>query len=534
MSKQYHNYKDLEKAIEKVITKSSSDGTAPIIPRTFASMSDFEANGGCSTYGIGRVWIGNNLYYSNGISLSNKAVSFATLEEFEAAGGAAANPGPSWIGGNLKYYKSTSEQNTYGVSDPFVESALAAAIAGTGFLDFALISDSNGLFNSSTDGGWEIGICKAMQAAGSDMYATPMESVNCNYGSGMSYAGYISIASTLLGGMSGAPTDLDESFLDSLIHAYGYSASGALTATDKNIFLFNPTLIGGSSEDWVYRQYRGSFAAGGGAIGLSARLGYSPYTTLASLSATSVSGTNPAVDVETYDEIAMTLPGVTGGIEVRNIAATTTGQQFFGYSYAYRSTLTGGFSSSILSASGGWGLVNGGTTGAAGSISRHLKNKSPEKLANWFQKIRERQTWYGVDPKVILVINEGMNDRAYTSVHDYKAELKSLVSYLRSIYAMVGEPEAELGFILMPSHRISDTEGTDNQANLTAYSTAADEIAITETNCASFNLNNLMTESEALAAGGTYGWYSSADHYHLLIAGNTELFSRGIHQVLGL
>lgn len=417
-----------------------------------------------------------------------------------------------------------------GVRDVDMWRDLKLATSSTGLFDFVLIADSNGL---AEGGGWAYGILEGLRNMTFNLYGTPILAVAENGGSGLSIGTdrhYVGLPSGAIGAPTGAPQFCEDQFgsLDSNTE-YAYVASGNVADT---FFNFRPDSYGSTTGDpWTARLHHATFASGGGVLTTDVRMGFSPYTQLASDDAVDCATGKDGFQVHDQKfNCSFALPG--DSQEFRLKSATLV--SFCSYMSAFKSDAVGGFSCSILANLGGWALAGKtpDTTTAGSFYQNKLLTKKRENIGTFFRYIRERQVTLGKSPSICITLSYGMNDRSANSIAEFKEKLALTYEFMKSAYMLGGGAESELSFILMPSHRVSDTEGTDGQADLTGYSGAADELALGLKRVSSVNLNALFTETEAI----TNSWYASggADHYHLTNAGSAALWERAMTQVFGL
>lgn len=449
-------------------------------------------------FGVGPVWIDGVEYWSNGVYFIKS------------------------IGGKI--------DTGVGVYDSDINQDLHQASSGSGVVDFILVADSNGL---AYGGGWLYGILEGLGwNLGYNLYGSPILSVVENNGSGLSVGTdrqYVAISSGSIGEQSGAPAFCEDQFTRlSNQAAYSYVAAGSEASLFGN---FRPgSYKSTTGDEWVARLHHATFASGGGELTTDVRLGVTPYTQLAQDETVNCDTGKDGFQVHDQ-KFNSDFTVETNSQEYRLKAATL--KLFMSYLSFFKSNVTNGFSCSLLSGLGGWQLggkvADGGISGSF--YQNRLLTVAREEVGRYFRIVRERQIALCKRPKICIVINMGMNDRAYNSKAEYKEKLALTYEFLKSAYMIAGGSESELSIILMPSHRVSDNESTDNQDSLTGYSQAADELAIELPRTASINLNSLFTEAEAI----TNNWYASvSDRAHLSNAGNAALWARGLSQVFNL
>lgn len=412
----------------------------------------------------------------------------------------------------LPYYP-TKADTGYGVADASIQKILRDARDGKQYVDILLFSDSNGHFGNY---GWVAGMMKGSHEAGIPLYGTPVLTNNENDGLGRNFGGMVTaLGGGSVGATSGAPDFAEKSFLSLKYSKYLYLDNGSLPS--KTFLFIRPEFPGGHAHTWNFRQHYAKFASGGAPFQLRSRLEQAPGTLLGSASLTSVGDD----DHLTYADLAVDASSANVLIGF-GCNPGGNAKQFFSYVLGWRTDLTGGICINIPAYYGGEKLTD--------LVYTHLPSQTDDQLRGYFDVIRQKHLSLNQQPRLVMCLNMGMNDRTVTSVAAYKAAMVSFMDRIRRAYFSIGGMESELFFILMPSHRITDDPKNNEQNRLNDFSNAADDLALVWSNTASINLQNLFTCAEGVARG----WYDSGGPYHLLFEGTTELWKRALNRVFGI
>lgn len=412
----------------------------------------------------------------------------------------------------LPYYP-TKADTGYGVADAAIQKILRDARDGKQYVDILLFSDSNANFGNY---GWVAGMMQGSHDAGIPLYGTPVMTNNERGGGGRNFGEMVkSLGGGAIGTTSGAPAFAAENFLELQYLDYLYLAEGSLPS--KTFMYVLPNFPGGHAHTWNFRQHYAKFAEGGAPFQLRCRLEQSPGTLLASASLTSEGD----YDHLTYADL---VADASSANVLIGFGCNSGGnaKQFFSYVLGWRTDLTGGICINMPGFYGGEKLTD--------FVYTHLPTQTDKQLRGYFDVIRQKHLSLNQQPRLVMCLNMGMNDRTVTSVATYKAAMVSFMDRIRTAYFSIGGMESELFFLLMPSHRISDDPYDTQQNTLNAYSNAADDLALVWSNTASINLQNLFTRAEGVARG----WYDSGGPYHLLFEGTTELWKRALNRVFGI
>lgn len=448
---------------------------------------------------------------------SDGAGRFASMSEAPSA--ADYGVGPAWIGGvqtwsdGFSWRTSKKLIKSEGVYDDSLRAALEEAQQGYGLVDVFLLSDSNTALGGY---GWDSGFQAAFADIGMVAYGTGFVSANENNGNGAGTGYNFNYGGPLLGAATGADEFCVNSFTELSVAKYAYLASD----TDNSggaLFILQP-IAGGINDTWNFRVSYAKWASGGGSFIQRVRLAQSPYSTIADSESIACTGG----DVIANADLQATVSGITNTdhqIEYGLArASAVTAKAFFSYMSAHRTNPDRGFGASVMYGTGGKKISDvENETAALTSIRR----------AAMLMHARQRQLDLGRSPKILIILNYGMNDKAISV--SQSAFAKSTVNVMQMItagYVANGGIHNELHWLLMPSHRITDNDASPDQALLNSYSIAADKIAESWPRCGSANLSRLMTAAEATASD----WYDSngSDTAHLLFAGNRELARRAL------
>lgn len=404
-----------------------------------------------------------------------------------------------------KNYKASTN---YGVADSWIAEALQQAKAGNALVDLVNIGDSN---TSNESMGWMHGLLQGFRDRGGNIYSTGFVSASCAAGSGLAINLW-STASSAIGVTSGAPSHLDGQIVDfagmATQHQYAYLDANNATPTPRLTWF--PDRFGASAgETWRAWFEYGNFATGGGSFNISIRLDQSPYTNYA----------NSDVACNTGDNIVLgyldgTVP-TTSRTAIR--IGPVTANAWFGYLCADRLDALYGVCSHLLAALGGWQLQGSSLT----SLWKQIRYKDADTVGRFLVRIRRKQMLHGFVPKIIIVI--GMTPNTQENVlNDWHSSLIQLIDWLRGAYSRAGGIEDELGFILIPGHRVDDTPSAWQQMR-SACAAAAESVALQQPRVACVNLHTALTHAQMQANG----WYASGggDVSHLAATGFVEVSS---------
>jgi hypothetical protein len=192
------------------------------------------------------------------------------------------------------------------------------------------------------------------------------------------------------------------------------------------------------------------------------------------------------------------------------------------YSRAYNPSEQSGFSYSTLAAYGGQ---------PSRILAGALKSASDTSLTYYFSQLRRLQ---GASKNIVLVINEGFNDRGDSSMSvgdspavgssaaGFKDNTLAIVKRITAIWLANGWDTQELSWVFMPSHPVF---GSDD-ALLAAYRQAARELTSVVPQSVAVDLSELTSVDEMTANG----WYfdGGGSDAHLSTLGYEQLSLRAV------
>ncbi|RWI22877.1 MAG: hypothetical protein EOQ92_18355 [Mesorhizobium sp.] len=392
------------------------------------------------------------------------------------------------------------------------------ARAATQRIDIVGIGDSNQVLSGF---GWDDGIQYAMSRY-FPMYATGLISQNENNGSGSGLGYLYNRAGALIGATSGAPAGLDKYLnrgLGGLFPArYTYVADGSSVGSNTTIGLVLaancPLDNGGPLECDLHW---GSFDSGAGTFRPFARLGQSPFTTLA-VAASPISTNTGAIAMQrTTLSMAANPARSSQPVEFKPTRTGTdgiTGPYFSTFMRVSNPVRTTGYCYHTLEYRGGE---------SARTMAYDLQQATDDTLSYYFAEVRRLQ---GASKCVIIMVNSGLNDRleALTSVgpaavadgdspEAFVDNCTAITQRIQAIWTLNAWSQDELHFVFMVSHPVSDPD----DAELISYRSAIAAYAATLDQGYTIDLADKISSAQMLANG----WYASGgvDKSHMTLAG---------------
>lgn len=321
-------------------------------------------------------------------------------------------------------------------------------------IDFLLIGDSNTVFGGS---GWDHGIQHAL-ANNFQMYATGLISAKENYGHGAGAGYFYASGDRADASTYGAPLELNNYMDGSLMpQNYGYLSTGQFT---QGHGLFTAAPADADPLDILHSDIRyhycyGSFPSGDGQFRPGIRNESTPYDSITQSDWVQTNTGQYGVHWGNLD---------TGGNQISKISGrfadteTTNGAQAPYLAYFSRMEIperTAGFSVSTMFYQGGASLYD----------MAYAFNHAHDKTI-WLNLYEARRLQESVNqiPKIIIVVNSGVNDRneaetslgpgKYTdgdSAEAYVDNLKSLISRVEDVWK-ANFSDGELYWLIAPSH----------------------------------------------------------------------------------
>jgi len=383
------------------------------------------------------------------------------------------------------------------------------------------IGDSNQLFGGY---GWHDGMARALELAYGGLWGTGVYPL-FNNGNSFWGNGYrANPISTFNLAATGQPAQFD-AFMTSL---GGNGATPPPTwianaSTSQPGLGFEVDALGSYNTIRWHFTY-GQFPGWTGSATPGIRLGASPFWTLATGTAISSSGTAGLVDASLDLPANTAWPGVTLEARLGVPSAVATGEHFLTVQWAEAVERTSGWSYQTLAAQGGV---------STRVILQSLNSFGLNSLVEYFRQVRRG---LGAQKVVVVGINEGLNDRNDTSASigpvggldsstqaGFKDNTQGIINLIRAAYAQAGWSTADLYFVLMPSHPVSNPD----DAELITYRAAVEEIAETDSNVIVVRIDDFIDSTEMLARG----FYQSggSDVSHLTLAGYNEISERVVN-----
>lgn len=396
---------------------------------------------------------------------------------------------------------------------------MALAQAAVRRVDIVMLGDSNQKFGGD---GWDAGLLWALSQR-YQQYASPLYGVrnSISYEGGSGTTGF---------GTSHSVVDTNDAMPPEFLPFVGpagkngaYNAEGDFNSNGGAIMVSSDSPLG------VNNALRAHFKCvkfpGGGTFQPGWRRGSSPYNTL-------VAGTpfnfSAAQIEEGFHTVDLPAGSRDHALELKyRWSAASVGPNMLLTSRIENPSRLAGFSITNLYAAGGQSLWD---------MAEYLRTQTLLSLANFFKELRRLQVQAGQKPIVEIYINSAINDqnenmspsqgwRADTvpsSAASYLDNLEYIRNRLIDAYEYHGFDAAELYFLIMPSHPISDPDGV----KVASYRKAAKSFC-QYPRCSMVDLSLLTTAAEIAANG----WLSEGtDVNHLVLPGNKALALRALNK----
>ena len=388
-------------------------------------------------------------------------------------------------------------------------------------VDFVAYGDSNQVLGSH---GWDHGWTTALRAAYAQ-YATQLLRLDTHFAEGVYANGY-----TVSYDDSGAPEGLDQyapKSVDFSGRTYAFVADGS-TNNNGNIGINITSDADYQELDLRYHLYHGTFDSGSGEFYMSIRLNQSPYTEYIKSGPHATNTGSLGIAHRTLDLSAdAARAGMTLAARPIGNGNTTTGPAFFLYNRLEATGRTAGFAFSSFYHVGGQSLYD---------MAKATQDWGSPALTQYFSAIRETQ---GATPRVVVVINSGLNDRGETetsvgsvpnsdgdSREAFLDNLLAITTAIENTWTANGWDLEELHFICYSAHPVSDPEDTE----LETYRDVSRLWALMGERRTAVDMSGLTDNAEMSSSG----WYASggSDVSHLTQAGYEALAPRIIDYVL--
>jgi hypothetical protein len=385
-------------------------------------------------------------------------------------------------------------------------------------VDFVGMGDSNQLLGGT---GWDHGFQYALFQR-YPMYATGLLAAGENGGNG---------AGTGFGYSTAGPSSYTAGSMPSQIAQYQtnvFPSGGGFYGTVGGFAVGVAVGLDGtslpSSNSLVFELHHGTFPSGTHTATIGVRNGIPNYDviTTQSVNATTGSYGMTHTDISLTANPSRTIPlearwAIPGGADSVDMAWL--------YSRAYSPAATHGFSYSTLAGYGGQ---------PTRAVANALNAATDASLSYYFSQLRRLQ---GSNKHVVLVINEGFNDRldsamsvgpspaVSSSAAGYKDNVLAIVNRIKAIWQSNGWDVKELNWVFMPSHAIS----TPDDASLVAFRDAMSQLTAVVPQSVAIDLSKIATPEEMSANN----WYLSGDTSfgHLSQAGYEVLSDRVIDTI---
>lgn len=392
-------------------------------------------------------------------------------------------------------------------------------------VDIIGIGDSNQLFGGT---GWNHGFQYVLDQRYT-MYATSLfcHNENNNSGFGSTFKG--NIMPNRIGDVSGAPASL-EAFLDrslGKVHEYGHLTDGESFdgAAGLKLDADHPVIV---DDDDVRADFHyGTFESGSGSFTPGARKAGDGFGTLKTGSTI-----DPVTGSFGLSKTSFTLSGGDRSVGVQfgwdlPQFANVEGPIFTTYQRVVNTTQTTGWSYHTQHYA----------SRSLRDIAKLYQDASTDYLDYFFEQVRAEQVAEGQTPKVLVIINSGLNDRNETqtsvgpdevadgdSEDAYADNAQAIINLFKTRWAANGWDTGELYFLIMPSHPISEPDDTELQS----YQDAARTVANDNDQTTAVDLSKIVTSGQI----DVNGWYSSGGRSHLTEEGYEQLADLAVESLL--
>jgi len=385
-------------------------------------------------------------------------------------------------------------------------------------IDILAIGDSNQAFGGI---GWDHGMQFALSKT-FGLYATGILTTGESGGAGQALGYYAAGGDRdAAAAETGAPTVLDN-YMDGNLFPQNYSYLAAATFVQGfGLFLTTPSTedpFNVLNEDFKIHYCYGTFDAGAGSFTPGIRLEKSPWTNYVTGSPIS---TNTGVEEVAFTSLNSGVGPRPDQIACRfgHVGTTVTAPYL---SYFWRGEIearTFGISYTSMYSLGGTSMYDMAAAFIAAHDNSILLNLS---------EARRLQESAGYSPKIVMMVNAGINDRNETSTPSlgpdaiidpdsaeaYVDNFKALVSRVESVWN-ANYSDGGIYWMVVPSHPISDPD----DAELISYRLAMEVYAATVPNIDSVDISTLTNFNEMTSSG----WYDGGGPEHLTELGYEQI-----------
>lgn len=378
----------------------------------------------------------------------------------------------------------------------------------TRLIDFIGIGDSNQVYSAhGWDHGWQYALDQVAPMYGTGLVTYAENNFNGS-GLGWNYAKTDNNIGT--GSDPHSSVFVRNSGSGLSPHLPMYLDTGTLNGSGANGVIINSATNLDLTAELYYDLDHATFDGGGGSLRFGGRREESPYTALPTADAISTDGRN------LWRTTRHTIAADTGRSEWGSITA-----RFAAFGISIDAPIATLYQTVINSSrTNGWRFTNGLYRGGEGlrTFAGDCTGLSDNTWAYFFNRIRARQLELGQRPRVVIVINSGLNDRGDSTnsvgpspapsntAAGFKDNLNAIRNRIRSVYP--GSVD-ELTFLSVPSHPVSNPD----DSRLIDFRTASAEWASEYDDTAWLDISAGYTSTQILANG----WYQSggSDTSHL-------------------
>lgn len=223
-----------------------------------------------------------------------------------------------------------------------------------------------------------------------------------------------------------------------------------------------------------------------------------------------------------------TTVGTAGTIARTDLPFTTAGTSGIRCSYGYGSVPPFNvFSNSVYRQSAGLGVTShlyyaGGTTAQIASV---ISGASSLFFRTLLADMRTRQIAAGGRGNVMILSHSGIND----SVADWQTQQQTLHDSYRAAWSALGYPDSELAFVSMVGVMRNSGDTSINGVSLGPIRQAARSWAMSTPGVTFIDMSEVTSNAELVANS----WYQGAVTQHLSTAGYDEMASRILTNLAG-
>ena len=407
-----------------------------------------------------------------------------------------------------------------------------------GWLDIAVVGDSNTMSALSGSYGYVHGLNAAAVALGKSIYGTgilpPMTRYESPIGTpatlGLgdwrcSTTSRLALSPRASGTGSGGSTAYAGWTPGNNFVQYGVQDSGSVKASVSDWAYMpgtTPALWDGYSGTWLNSNH--PLAVAGTAIRYRVTHSVDPSGNSAGLRLAAVQDSGSTLILnQNYTTI-----GTAGSIARTDLPFTAAGTSGIRCSYGYGSVPPFNvFSNSVYRASAGLGVTShlyysGGTTAQISSV---ISGASSLFFQTLLADMRTRQIAAGGNGQVMILSHSGIND----SVADWQSKQQTIHDTYRSAWSSLGFPDADLAFVAMVGVMRNSGDTSMNGVSLGPIRQEARTWAMTTPGVTFIDMSEVTSNAELVANS----WYQGAVTQHLSNAGYDEMSSRILTKLAG-